>query len=142
MPHGEIKARRGEQNSRGDVHGDGVGQERNDSVTDDHGSEDAAERADGGETPNLAAYTLKRNGEDANQEWTDRRQKGQGNEKQGRGSEQGAQGQIHSQESVGDFFDDQDAQAQIDCSRGNAVIETIQAGRTIDEPAAEIITEG
>ena len=137
----QVNARKQQEHAGGDEHCGGVWQEWEEDVADENGSLHTAEGADGGEASDLAADDLDRLSQHANDERAGGGEERQRHEKQKQGGEEGAFGEIQIQAGVSNFFTRDNAEGEVNGGGGDAIIQTVQGRGTIDEPAAEVISQ-
>ena len=141
IPNDEIKGGESEEDAGGGIHGGRIGEHGQQYVTDQDGSEDAAQGADGGEATDLAADAFDRLGQHAHQEWAGGGEQCEWNQKQEEGGKKRAESEIVIEKCVSDFLGGEDGDRQIKSGGGDAFEEAFESHRAIDEPAAEVISE-
>lgn len=140
----EVRGGEGEQSKGGDNHGAGVGEQGNENIAYEHGTDNAAEGANRRKPSDVPAYAGQRYGYEADQEGAGHREQGKRNEKENRGREETSQGETEAdvESPIGKGFNNQDGQAQVGTGGEDAAIKPADAGGAVGFPATEEVADG
>lgn len=141
-PKQEVSSRDEEKNQRRDKHSDGVRREGDDEVADGDGAKDAAECADGGDSPHLRADGLRGLSQCPDGERSGDGQQGKRDKEESKRSQRRADCQVKSQAKVGHWLEGGNGKAKVESGQQNTIVEAMEFGRAVGQPAAKKISSG
>ena len=139
IPENKEERANEEQSRSSEKHRQRIRQKRNQDVTNENRSNDAPDRADGGEPSDVAADARHSGGQYPDHEWADHGQETERRKEEKCRGDERPDGQRELQAPIGDWLNHQNCKAKIGSGDGDRDIKPVKVGRAINEAATSVV---